>query len=79
MNKIYLYGHTENENYGGCLTYYALGKTIEGLGYDLTVIPRSGDVTKEVCSLNPYYPESPSVKFFADNFKMAERLPFDRF
>ena len=36
-------------------------------------------MTKEVCSLNPYYPESPSVKFFADNFKMAERLPFDRF
>lgn len=76
---VCLYGHTENENYGGCLTYYALGKTIESLGYDLIIIPRSYDVTEDVCSLNPYYPDSPSVIFFEDNFHMAERLPFSRF
>lgn len=77
--KIGLYGHTENENYGGCLTYYALGKVIENLGYDLTIIPRSLSVTEEDTNINAFNENSPSVKFFAQNFKMAERLPYERF
>ena len=77
--RVALYGHTENENYGGCLTYYALGKAIESLGYNLTVIPRSSDVTKDDSSINFYNPDSPSIEFFKENFNMAERLPFSRF
>ena len=77
--KVVIYGHTENENYGGCLTYYALAKTIEKQGYDYTMIPRSSSVTETDTDMNFYNPESPSVEFFAENCHMAERLPYERF
>ena len=77
--NVCLYGHVENENYGGCLTYFSLGKAIESLGYSLTVIPRSSDVTIADTRINFYNPESYSVRFFNENFKMAERLPFSEF
>lgn len=74
--NICLYGHTENKNYGGLLTYYSLYLCLKRLGYDPIIIPRSCSITS---GYNVCEPDSASAIFFREHCDVAQRLPFDEF
>lgn len=74
-NKHYdvaLYGATVGQNYGGLITYYALYRTVQKMGYDVITLqaplPKSGVVT-----------DSQGLRFCTRYMVLATRVPREQF
>ena len=74
-NKHYdvaLYGATVGQNYGGLITYYALYRTVQKMGYDVITLqaplPKDGIVT-----------DSQGLRFCTRYMVLATRVPREQF